>query len=378
MGIPECVPWRATGKILGEGGQGQVHLVVSQDDPDGPEYALKELSNTESEQALKRFMREIKVVKKLTEQSRASSNSGIARIVDHSKPDDGYQYYVMEYYVGAKTLAEIIFAPSSNPYHGNVLKSLGLFEQIVRAIEEYGASNSSIVHRDIKPQNILVLPDDTIKLIDFGICHFEDGETITLTDENVGPRNYMAPECGFGSNEPVGIHSDLYPAAKVLWSTITSKRVFDRESPVFGELSMIQMFPNQPKTWHLMRIFELTIRLSPVDRINGVRPLLTEISNLRYVIKAGYPPLEDTRYRCPSVDGSVLQTFLRHTTFSRFQGQARRPVLSCVSIAVLYFSATLRSCRIALTTGANLVEHLCYLSSTVHLSSQDGEEQNGL
>ena len=111
-------------------------------------------------------------MKKLTDAANKPTNSAIVRIVDHSKLEDKFQYYVMEYHECAQPLSKIIFS-SCNPFHGNALKSLGLFEQVVSAIGECEVADPVIVHRDIKPQNILVLPDDTIRLIDFGICHFQ-------------------------------------------------------------------------------------------------------------------------------------------------------------------------------------------------------------
>ena len=298
MNIPETVPWCLTGVCLGSGGQGDVHVVTHKNDPKGTKYALKALRYVDSDQARERFQREIKAVKKLTDPEKKSTDSAIIRVVDHSELDDEFQYYIMEYHEGAKTLASIIFSPD-NPIHGDVLTSLDLFEQIVSAIRECEASNPPIVHRDIKPDNILVLEDGTIRLIDFGICHFEDGNMITLTDENVGPRNYMAPECGFGNDAPARTYSDLYSAAKVLWSSITSKRVFDREEAVFSDLSMEGVFRNQTEIWHLRRIFEKTIRKCPQHRFQNTREVLWLIGEVRYLIERGYPPLEDARKRCP-------------------------------------------------------------------------------
>ena len=103
MRIPEHVPWQSTGTTLGRGGQGEVQLVRVRNQPEGPQYALKILSNTGSNQARGRFRREIEVVKRL----RAP---GIVRVVDHSTEEDGFQYYVMEYHEGAKTLGSIIFS----------------------------------------------------------------------------------------------------------------------------------------------------------------------------------------------------------------------------------------------------------------------------
>ena len=309
MGIPECVPWRAIGETLGEGGQGQVHLVVAKNDPKGPKYALKVLRYVDSEQARERFQREIEAVKQLTDLESDSNDSAIIRILDHSKQDDEFQYYVMEYHDGAKTLADIIFS-ECNPFHGNALKSLNLFEQIVLAIGECEKASRPIIHRDIKPDNILVLTDGSIRLIDFGICHFEDGNIITLTDEGVGARDYTAPECESGSDDRlIGIYADLYSAAKVLWSAITSKKAFAREQPVFQHRSMTKMFPLQTETWHLTCIFEKTIRERREDRLDSARSVCDLIRELRYLIHSGYPPLEDTWGRCPSCGRRELTDF---------------------------------------------------------------------
>ena len=146
---------------------------------------------------------------------------------------------------------------------------------------------------------LLVLPDDTIRLIDFGICQVQDGTMITLVDENVGARNYTSPECEAGNNESIGVHSDTYSASKVLWSAITSQRSFAREEAVFKDRSMERMFANKPETWHLSHIFEKTIRQNPSDRVQGARQALALIDEVRYLIDLGFPPLREIPGRCP-------------------------------------------------------------------------------
>ena len=122
MNIWESVPWERKGEPLGSGRQGNVHLVVRKEEPEGPRFALKKLNKTDSEKARQRFQREIEAVKSL-------DHPNIIRVIDHSKKDDEFQYYVMEYHEGAETLADSIFSPC-NPFHGDVLRSLDLFEQI--------------------------------------------------------------------------------------------------------------------------------------------------------------------------------------------------------------------------------------------------------
>jgi serine/threonine protein kinase len=107
----------------------------------------------------------------------------------------------MEYHKGARTLNSLILS-ATNPYYGNVTKSLNLFEQVVSAIKFCQFSNPPIVRRDINPKNILVLPDDTICLIDFRICQVQYGTIVTLVDENVGARNTHHPNAKLAMKNP--------------------------------------------------------------------------------------------------------------------------------------------------------------------------------
>ena len=292
MKIPEGLPWRSTGITLGSGGQGVVQLVTRLDEPNGPKYALKILRNVASWQALERFRREVKVIKTI----RAPT---IIRILDYAEADADFQYYVMEYHEGAKTLDNVMFS-ESNPYHGDISKSLGVFEQIISAISECEEHKPRVVHRDVNPRNVLVLPDSTIRLIDFGICQIQDGTLITLVDENVGTRNYTSPECEAGEDGAIDVHSDIYSAAKVLWSMMTSQRAFAREHPAFGDRSMERIFPERPETWHLTRIFEKTIRQDPGDRVRNTSEVMELVNDVRHVVQGGYPALKSVRSRCPS------------------------------------------------------------------------------
>jgi len=292
MRFPPDFFWKPTGKTLGSGGQGDVHIVNKKNSPDGQKYALKVLRNTASPQALKRFREEIKAITNLSDPS-------IIQVIECSQENAPFQYYVMDYFERAESLDKKLFS-SQNPYHGDALASLDLFEKIIWAIKACSEHTPPIVHRDINPKNILVLTDGSIRLIDFGICLIEDGEMITLTDEDVGTRNYTSPECESGYESIISVRSDIYSASKVLWSIITSQRAFAREEPVFTRRSMANQFPRKSETWHLSHIFEQTIRANPADRIQGPADLLSQIDKLRNVIKSGFPPLDTVWHRCPS------------------------------------------------------------------------------
>ena len=305
MPIPDYLPWKPNGKKLGSGGQGTVRIVIHEDDPSQTQRALKELDKPDSqqaqEQAQERFQKEIEIVKGINHPS-------IIKVLDHSARDDEFQFYVMEFHENAKTLEEACLSSTPNPFHGNPLKCLDLFEQIITAIQVCESRTSPIFHRDISPKNILVLPDNCIRLIDFGLCHTIGDTTITMTGENLGTRNYAPPECGSGSQFQIGTHSDIYSAAKVLWSTITSERAFDRESPIFNSKSMENMFPHDEETWHLNRLFARTIRYDPNDRYSNTEQVLLQIAEARHAINGGFPPLEAVQNRCPSCGLKAVKT----------------------------------------------------------------------
>lgn len=301
MKIPKDLRWQPTGETLGGGGQAQVHLVIDKNDEESSRYALKALGRKGPGQAYERFYREIDAVKRL-------SHKNIVKIIDHSNSESEFHYYVMEYIEGAKSLSQLIES-SGNPFYNNPLKSLDLFYQICEAIFECENSKPPIVHRDLSPSNILVLPDLSIKIIDFGVCQIESGAPITLIDEGVGTINYMAPECESGSNERIAIGADLYSAGKILWSAITGKKAFAREKAVFTAQSLSEVLPNNPSSWHLFHIFQKTIRNDWRERWGSAKYAMSSALFVKELIRNGYAPLEVISKRCPICGVGELVNF---------------------------------------------------------------------
>ncbi len=301
MKIPKDLRWELTGKTLGEGGQAQVFLVKDKNAEYDGVWALKALKRGEPGQAYERFSREVAAIKKLR-------HPNIISIIDSSAQGDDFPFYVMEYIEGARPLKSIIKA-ERNPFYGNPLKSLWLFEQVCSALVACEKTSPKIIHRDLSPSNILIIPDLTIKVIDFGLCQFQGDETITLIDEGVGTVNYMAPECESGSEDVISIGADLYSAGKILWSAITGLNAFSRESPVFNTKSMPEMFPEHPMTWHLHHIFEKTIRHDWRNRWGAAIQAEAVVRRVRSLIESGYPPLEEIGPQCPICGVGELSGF---------------------------------------------------------------------
>jgi len=288
MKIPGNLRWKPTGRSLGQGGQGAVVEVEDSANEFDGKFALKALSGGKPKKAYERFAREIKAIN-------AISHPSIVNIVDHSSTDADFHYYVMDCCEGALSLKKLLGA-DDNPFKGNARNALSLFISLVSAIQACGAEE--IVHRDLSPGNVLVLPDRSVRIIDFGICQVSDGETITLTDEGVGTQNYMAPETEAGASGEISSKADLYSAGKILWSAIANQNAFAREEPVFNAKSMHTLFPEDPTTWHLHHIFEGTIRQEHSNRWT-VDDALAQARHVNFLVTTGHPPLELIDERCP-------------------------------------------------------------------------------
>lgn len=299
MKIPTSLRWKATGDTLGQGGQATVFAVTDSDDQFKGVFALKALSRGKPAKAYERFAREVDAIYSI-------HHPAIINIVDHSSPDSDFPFYVMERHEGSRSLKRLL-GTDDNPFFKNPRKSLALFLQILSAIS--ACEEREIVHRDLSPANVLVLPDESIKIIDFGLCQLTDAETITLTDEGIGTPNYMAPECESGSSESVTTLADFYSAGKILWSAITNQHAFARETVAFGPKSMHTIFPDDPSTWHLHHAFAKTIRHDKKERWQTSSDALTNTHHIHFLVSAGYPPLELMNERCPLCGVGNLSNF---------------------------------------------------------------------
>ncbi len=292
MKIPNNNRWKSTGTTLGQGGQAQVVAVTDSQGEFQGTYALKALQKNKPRQAYDRFVREIAAIKQL-------DNPYIIRVIDSSeKSNTDFPYYVMEYLEGAISLQRVL-SSNQNPYYCNPMAAIELFSMICKAIQACETTTPKIIHRDLSPSNILLIPDGSIRIIDFGLCQSEGDETITLVDEGIGTVNYMAPECESGNSGAIGIWSDLYSAGKILWSAITGQRVFSRERPAFTSKSLAKIFPEALDSWHLYHIFSKTIRHDTSLRWSKAEDALAACSMVKRLLLGGYSPLEDIYKHCP-------------------------------------------------------------------------------
>lgn len=206
-------------KLIDERGRGSFATVyVARDTENNHIYAVKvmhlELSN--DGELLARFQREAHIHLNL-------SDPHIARIVDYGN-DSSMYYIVMEYIDGQNLKYHMLTHGPMDP-----LRALNYTRQIVEGLDT--AYKQGVVHRDIKPQNILVNGKDVVKIVDFGLARSR--ETVTLTQSNVfmGTAYYISPEQA-ESGRSADTRSDLYSVATVLFEMLTGSPPFEGETAV--------------------------------------------------------------------------------------------------------------------------------------------------
>ena len=122
-------------------------------------------------------------------------------------------------------------------------EAIGYFKQILGALRH--AHERGVVHRDIKPHNIMLLDDGTVKVTDFGIAHVSNFETITMTDTAIGSVHYISPEQARGLTTDE--KSDIYSTGVMLYEMVTGQLPFVADTPVSVALMQVQQDPKPPR-----------------------------------------------------------------------------------------------------------------------------------
>jgi len=190
---------------LGRGGIGKVFLVL--DRQTGAEVALKMLRTKyqRNERALKRFEREVSATRKL-------DHPCIVKILDVHQ-DAELTFYTMEY-VDGKTLRKWMKQRGQLDF-GSVVRVLSL---IAHGLEH---AHAHTIHRDISPENIMVMRDGSIRVLDFGLAKLEDLHTnLTMVGVSLGKIAYMSPEQRISATE-VDHRADLYPLGVMFYEMLT-------------------------------------------------------------------------------------------------------------------------------------------------------------
>ncbi len=205
-------------------------------------------------------------------------HENIVHIYDVSVKDK-MQYIVMEYIEGI-TLKTYL------KRKGGILdwrETLSITEQILRALDH--AHSKGVIHRDIKPQNIMLLRNGLIKVADFGIAKLPEGDTMTNTNRAIGTVHYISPEQA--RSEPIDRKSDLYSVGVMMYELACGKLPFTAESPVSVALKQVgeQAVPprevNPELPVGMEQIIMRAMEKNPDRRYQSAKAMLRHVSALK-------------------------------------------------------------------------------------------------
>jgi len=205
--------WIRTRQLPSPGGQADVFIAFHESDTERQRpYVLKQFRNPKR---IARYRKEVKAVLEL-------EHPGIVKVTHYSFGDD-HPFLVTSFYPKGHLKQEHV-------RHLSPVEKLGFFAKICRAVGY--AHENRVVHRDVKPENVLVSDEGDPLLTDFGLCWFQDEheDRATQTWEQVGSRFYMAPELAHGRADSTAIApvADVYSLGKVLYWMFAGT-IFDRE-----------------------------------------------------------------------------------------------------------------------------------------------------
>ncbi|MCA1625574.1 MAG: protein kinase [Acidobacteria bacterium] len=269
-------------KLLGVGGMGEVYL--AEDTRLERKVALKVLPSAFAEDAerMRRFVREAKAASAL-------NHPNILTIYETGETDN--TNYIASEYVEGETLTERLRRESLS-----LKAALDAAVQITSALQ--AAHGAKIVHRDIKPDNVMIRPDGVVKLLDFGIAKLTekkpkliDAEDATAIKTNttpgmiIGTANYMSPEQARG--QKVDARSDIFSFGLVLYEMLSGKRAFAGENAMDIISSILQkepvplsqLMPDVPR--EIERIVGKASRKDRDERYQTAKDLLIDLKDAR-------------------------------------------------------------------------------------------------
>jgi eukaryotic-like serine/threonine-protein kinase len=265
-------------EVLGDGGMARVYL--ARDGVLGRDVALKVLREryADDESFVERFRREAINAASLNHPS-------VVQLYDQGRAEDGTYFMAMEYVPGGTLKERIAQRGALEPS-----EAAGIASRVADALAE--AHRRGIVHRDVKPQNVLLTASGEAKVADFGIARAASARTMTETDVVLGTADYMSPEQLRG--EHVGPQSDLYSLGVVLFEMLTGRLPHEADDPIAMAMKHLERPPPHPGEANPAvpaELDALTVRLlakDPHDRYPGEAAELAE--DLRR-IRGGLPPL---------------------------------------------------------------------------------------
>jgi serine/threonine-protein kinase len=286
------------GDLLGIGGTAEVYL--AHDEILDRDVALKVLRSqqAENEEFVKLFRREAR-------SAAALNHPNVVPVYYWGRSEDGRYFMTMEYVSGG-TLKDRL----GGPLDPSTVIGLGLqVADALRFAHEYG-----VIHRDVKPHNILLTTAGDAKVADFGIARAANATTTSQSSPFMGTAGYMSPEQAKG--ESVGLASDLYSLGVVLYEALTGELPYSAEDPVALAMKHVHEPPRSPREANPevpKDLAALTLKLlakRPEDRYPNASALVEDLERLRYGLPPAVATSEETTQNmaAPLLLGQKTQT----------------------------------------------------------------------
>ncbi|WP_303112116.1 Stk1 family PASTA domain-containing Ser/Thr kinase [uncultured Faecalibacterium sp.] len=369
-------------ELIGSGGMANVYKAVmlgrNGPVPAGTVVAVKVLRQeyTHDPELVRRFKNESKAISLL-------NHPNIVKVYDVSV-NDQLQYIVMEY-VDGMTLREYL-----NERGGKLTsrETVHFISQILKALEH--AHANGVVHRDIKPQNIMLLDNGQLRMMDFGIARISRAENQLLSGKTMGSVHYISPEQAKG--DETDCTSDIYSVGVMMYEMLSGQLPFDAEDAVEVAIKQIS---DQPKSLHeiapqvpaaLVEITEKAMAKLPQNRYASAREMLdaldTYVQNPSVMFEYQYiteDAPEKVVKRTMNQNKAARQNHPNESAAPRGKKATRKrrtiflPVLFGITIA--FALACLALCWLILNDSSNLMNNKADITLNDYIGMTQEEAQ---
>lgn len=307
---------------IGSGGMADVYLC--QDQHLNRQVALKVMHErfAQDKQFVERFEREAQAAAGL-------QHKNVVGVYDRGQV--GGTYYIAMEYLQGRTLKDVVNAFGAL----DPKLAIHLVQQVLAA--EKFAHGRGIVHRDIKPQNVMIDDEWNVKVTDFGIAHNPVAGDVTQTGQMIGTAQYISPEQAQG--KPVSAASDIYSTGAVLFELLTGKVPFDGESSVAIALKHINEPPPRPSAVNptvspvLDAVVVKAMAKSPVERYASADEFVAALEHAKNAL--GTEPGATEIRSAPTVAAAATAVPPTEAEIARKKRRRRWIIAGCVVAALI-------------------------------------------